>query len=1166
MNSAEKFFRKTPSGLGFAILFTFLLWCSCSKDTAETHYQKGIDFFKTKKYEKAIKHFKKSIEPHSGFDRAYLMLARSYKNKGNLEEALAYFEELKTKDSTNAYADYGLGLIQFYQKDYEQAVIHFKKSIEFDTGSVEVYSSFCETSKLLNKLDMAEQYMANLMKSNPANARAHYGLGLVYQMQGKLEPGLQELDKSLELNPGLLQAYNIKSRIFFFSARYPEGIQVYKKGIEIAKEKQNLVYEGKFLGSMGGMYILLSKFDSALVMLEQAKQKSGEVAETIDEGRWEGNMGNIYFYLGQPFKAIEKYRIAAEIADKIGDKETELIWLGNIGGIYITVGEYSRAIEILEKTLEIVRGINDKRNEMNILGNIGNAYAYLGDYASALKHFKESLGITREVEDKVAQMKMIGNIGKASAETGEFATAFENYKQAIAIADEIGDQNTRTIYLQGIATLYTELGNDSTALNYHRQALDIAQTIGAMRLAGISLMDIGTVYRDKGEYAQAMHYYNNAWEIFKESSDKKNQSVVLDNIGLVYYRQDNYARALKFIRQAVDTSKKINYNLGSGHQLNNLGNIELAQKNYTTAGKYFQEALEVGDTLKVQEVMWRAYYGLALVFEAQENFQEALKHYKRAVKSIEDIRSKIPVEGYKSTFFQSKIEVYQGLTNLLFKLHIQDSGKAYDQEAFHYAERAKARSLLDILAESRVNIRGGIDPEMLKREREIFQKIARFQTELQTKKLTAIEKGEIQDSLKFAEEKLNDFQLELRQENPAYAELQYPQPLTISTVQENILHDGDILLEYSLGEINSYLWAITKSSSSIYQLPSQKNIEDLTSRFLSIAGAPPTAGTSPEDPGENLYKILLAPANREIQTGINLIVVPDGILHYLPFEALITGLHNNLPRYLIESHNISYAPSASVLEFIKNKYGAHNKPSQKELLAFANPDYGQPARLASLQTTVDPAGLTEKYNSVRGIYSEQGFEFLELPYTVKEVESIAALFPKQQTTAYLGIDAREETLKSESLGQYRRIHLATHALINEEQPGRSCIVLTLDDDPAEDGFLQMNEIFNLKIDADLVVLSACQTGRGKLVRGEGIMGLTRAFLYAGAHTLVVSHWPVSDYSTAEFMEKFYKYMQSGNTKSEALRKAKLDFLTSDEVPKYRHPYYWAPFVMVGNIN
>jgi CHAT domain-containing protein len=301
--------------------------------------------------------------------------------------------------------------------------------------------------------------------------------------------------------------------------------------------------------------------------------------------------------------------------------------------------------------------------------------------------------------------------------------------------------------------------------------------------------------------------------------------------------------------------------------------------------------------------------------------------------------------------------------------------------------------------------------------------------------------------------------------------------------------------------------------------------------------------------GERLYQELIGPIKDKFGSIKRLIIIPDGNLNYLPFEALVGQGRIDHPKYLIKDFRISYAPSATALASLQDRKNLASL--RKDLLAFADPDYDF-ASISRKET--DPDDI------LREFYLEQGFDFSPLKYSAEEVRQISKLIKKKARDIYTEKSAREEKIKSLALKDYKIIHFATHGFIDERVPLRSSLLLTLDQDPTEDGFFQAREIYNTDLDAKLVVLSACQTGRGKLERGEGVMGLSRAFLYAGAESVVASLWSINDKATSVFMKYFYKGLCQGLTKEEALQKAKLDMIESE----YRHPFFWAPFVLNGD--
>jgi CHAT domain-containing protein len=484
------------------------------------------------------------------------------------------------------------------------------------------------------------------------------------------------------------------------------------------------------------------------------------------------------------------------------------------------------------------------------------------------------------------------------------------------------------------------------------------------------------------------------------------------------------------------------------------------------------------------------------------------------------------------------------------------------------AELGRARSLLDTLTESKARITKGLTAQQRERQTALLAALSKASAALLKESSAANRRALVQ-----AEQALSDWVIELRRSNPAFLELQYPESYDAARVQREAARRGSAIIEYSLGERRSEAWLVTGNGFEMVSLPSRAVIEKEVRQFRDVAASRPRGGAALQAwrvTAERLYGMLIEPVRRRLPPGQPLIVVPDGILHYLPFEVLLQtsqwsrppGLRGDqwsrppgLPgappvaagRFLIEDHDITYAPSASSLGSLPGGAGA--KP--RELLAFGDPVFSP-----------GQARPTEVAGLVRGVYDRAGIGLPQLPSTRIEVERLAALYPAERRRIYLGSDASEAALKRERLADYRGLHFATHAVLDEEVPSRSGVVLSLVNPGSEDGVLQLNEIFNLELGAEMVVLSACQTGLGKLVRGEGMIGLTRAFLYAGCPRVVVSLWEVNDLATADFMAAFYGAMRRGVSPAAALRQAKLSFLASD-TPAYRHPYFWAPFILTG---
>ncbi len=485
------------------------------------------------------------------------------------------------------------------------------------------------------------------------------------------------------------------------------------------------------------------------------------------------------------------------------------------------------------------------------------------------------------------------------------------------------------------------------------------------------------------------------------------------------------------------------------------------------------------------------------------------------------------------------------------------------------SESARARGLLDLLAEGRVDVKQGIAPALKQKESEIAARIAFLQSqvldELAGGGRGALGGARLEAELAQAEEDRERLEGQIRREHPHYAAVRDPIPLQVGQIQE-LLDPRTALLEYSVGEEISYLFVVTRDGLRGYPLPPAAELAKLVDSFRQAIHEPSRLLYARYvDAAQRLYQILVAPALGSLRDKPHLIVSPDGPLLLLSFEALLTAspnpggagsLYGDLP-YLIRERSVTYAPSASVLaELARSNQQAAEPVAGKAFLGFGDPEYGDAGAPPASDAPELPAGSVERFFQTAGLSRPR-----RLAASRQEVLDIAALYSPELSEVHLGADASEDRVKnSPSLKSARRIHFAVHGFLDPRQPARSGLILAREGDlRGEDGLLQVYEIFNLELDADLVVLSACDTALGNAVMGEGLIGMTRAFLYAGAASVVVSLWQVSDTSTAELMVSFYRHLNETEDTAEALRLAKLELIRKG----LDHPYHWAPVILIG---
>ncbi|MFZ2053354.1 MAG: CHAT domain-containing tetratricopeptide repeat protein [Candidatus Aminicenantales bacterium] len=580
--------------------------------------------------------------------------------------------------------------------------------------------------------------------------------------------------------------------------------------------------------------------------------------------------------------------------------------------------------------------------------------------------------------------------------------------------------------------------------------------------------------------------------------------------------------------------------------LNNIGIVYSQMGNYEESTRYYRRVIDLASKLKGNRVLWEAYFEIANAYRNQNQLPAALENYRKSISVIENIRSTISLEELRATYLgtDKRIDAYHNLIALFIRLYQESHQQQYAAEAFRYLERAKARAFLDSIEISKLDLSEGISQQLLNRETDLMNDISQLHTRLLIPQLSSKQRDEINENLEEREERMESLRREIREASPVYANIRYPKTLTLQEAQKELIDDETACFAYLLAKENSYGFAITRKDIRMFPLPDRKEVQKLVQGYLMAI----TDVTNQDFRlGHRLYDVLIRPGlSHKVK---RLIIVPDDVLYFLPFETLLSS--DGGREWLIKDYAVAYAPSLSSLRELIERRKTNGHRAEKDILALGDPSFGA--------NESEPAAGGGDLLQDSG--SPVGTRFSRLQYSGLEIEKIAALFKPARRNILERSRASEENFKSQNLANYRIIHFATHAFIDDQKPARSSIVLVLDQDPQEDGFLQMREIFNLKMQADLVVLSACQTGLGQLIRGEGIEGLSRAFFYAGASSVLLSLWAVNDQASYQLLERFYVHLRSANPVIDSLRQAKLEMIDSEVLA---HPYYWAGFIVSGN--
>ncbi|HEX3282540.1 MAG TPA: CHAT domain-containing tetratricopeptide repeat protein [Pyrinomonadaceae bacterium] len=890
-------------------------------------------------------------------------------------------------------------------------------------------------------------------------------------------------------------------------------------------------------------------------------------------------------------------------------------------------GKSDQALSQLEKALNLYTAAKNNHGIAATENELGDLYLRQGEHSVALDHYKRALegfvGADRKNEETTAAASLVDSrLANANIADDKF--------NANLMLAKIGDVNFRLGRLAEASSAYGQMvvkKPEGTASKVGRRFGGFGAIMGAATTGHVSV-------------EAPVSAVTVALEAKKEL-DEYRVSIVYSSyelgMGRVAFAQNDLETAKKHFQNALDAAGS---SLGGITKLGqtrrfraaartSLGDVALRQGRTKDASKFYADAIKGAQDDKRIDLIWPAQRGLGKSLwlqgvqetDAKKSLslrESALKNYRDALQTIETLRSgSLRADEARTTFLASTKDVFDEATTNLAEMSLLTapagsgplSGKALDYaaEAFKVSEQSRARSLLDLLSETGTTITEGIPADLLKRKQENLDRQQEIAADLLGVNLNPDQQNKKPSELEAELEKLqtdfDDIENQIRTASPRYASLTGGQPLSLADVQQRVLDDQTFLLEYSLQNDASYLWAIGQSGVTLYKLPARPVVEKLavdlraqliptklqrrivgidvmadSQRGLGVSATPFAEDAAAFVAASNaLYKAVLEPAAAAIGDK-RLLIVADGALNYVPFEALVTAApsadYSSLP-YLVKTNEIIYAPSASVVGAIRQQQANR---SGSAMLIVADPVFNSKdtrARTAGPATNTETRGLgiQSALADVAGQDAAasaestrmEGLPLARLAGTRTEAEQIVKLAKASGTQAdvWLDLEASEDNVDARDLSKYSILHVASHGLLNAERPQFTGLVLSLVGNRNEDGFLRTDEVFNLKLGSPLVMLSACETGLGKEKRGEGVMGLTRAFMYAGSPTVGVSLWSVADKSTADLMTDFYKRLLASKTAAPAtaMREAQLAMITGK---KYSAPFYWAPFVLVGD--
>lgn len=826
------------------------------------------------------------------------------------------------------------------------------------------------------------------------------------------------------------------------------------------------------------------------------------------------NMGDLERSRSDFRAAISNYEEGLAIAKDQDRKMEQALMLNGISLARQYLAELDEADKAATEALEICRASGDRRGEAASLHQLGIIKLHGGDVNSAIESFKESLEIKKLIGDNTTGATL-AELGRAYYFRGDYGKSKKYYRDAIEAGMPLAEEITVS---NNLAMVFKMQGMLDYALETFNESLDKARARDMQYQVATLLNNIGVTLREKGEYDEALTRHEEALDLNKKLGMKLDELISMNNMALALKMKGEPEKALELLKVALVDARAVNSFDDLVRTLVNTGDVYMEMNLPEDAIKFYQEAADTAEKILSRERLWNALYGKGEALKLKGDTDGAVAEYKHAVKVIESLREDIGgTSDDKSYFLADKVKVYR---SLITQLYIKgDFGEALD-----YLERMKSRSLLEMMRQGKADMNRDMTPEEILEEKTHKAAVATA-----AKLLARAIAASGPDSTETAAAKTN---LErVRKERDAHQETlfaKYPglafargesEPLNHIEIMK-LLQPGEAVIAYMLTPETSYAWVMTSQSITMTDLETpEEKIDFQVDKKLREAIEQRVWGSSQERAAKKLYSIIIEPLEKQLEGVTTAGILPDGRLYELPFYLLLDGEE----KFLIDRFAVYYMPSLSVMAESRRIRASLN--TEDRVLAFGNP-------------TFDHSNL------------------VQLPGTEDEVNKIAGIYG-DMASAYFHEQALEERVKY-SGSSYRIIHMATHGLLNNNNPMFSSIALSQISEQKEDGYFEAREISDIHLNAELVVMSACESGRGRLRPGEGILGLTRSFFSAGTPSVIASMWEVNDQATSFMMQEFYTRL-GDHDPVEALRIAQM--ATRDQVDA--NPNMWAPFVLMG---
>jgi CHAT domain-containing protein/Tfp pilus assembly protein PilF len=922
--------------------------------------------------------------------------------------------------------------------------------------------------------------------------------------------------------------------IYFQLSRYDEAFNRYKETCDLARENGDWLAEANALSQMALTYSYRGKNSLAEERLNKALKlfKRGEHSLTgeakIAYGEALCNLGEIAYSKGNLRRALIHFKEAEKLFESNPNGRAKVhLFSGYIAG---SIGNPDKAFVEFSKALDLYWVTNNKQGEARVLTALGLWHSLKPGQEDATALHKEALELFRSIGDRHSEAIVLNALGQAHENLNECLIALNYYRQASKLFQDIGAADGETESTCNIARTHHLNHNSKDALSFYERCLSLSRSSGKLRTEAFALSELANFYAAHHEPKHAATRNRKTLTLYRANGDLRGQVKALNAHGDFLMHHNQLKGALETYRQALPLSEK------------------------------------AGDPV----LLLNTLYNLARANADLQSYDIALQFIERSIATIEDLRANVLSPELRISYFSGLEQHYKLCIEILVKLEGLHPGNGYGAQAFMVSERSRARLLLDLVNESQASLYAGASKEVLDRERELRELIraqAEYRSSLSPDNGNATELADADNDLVQIRTEYQAVQAELRREDSNHASLKQLSSWSLEEIKSELRTTDTVLLEFSLGSERSYLWVLTSDSVSTYELPPRKTVEELANEFYRLLttrqrvesakdylDVVQTADHRLVEVGSKLSQMLLGQVAHQLESK-RLVVVPEGGLQYIPFEALPlpTLDATTASKSLLEVSEVVVLPSFSTLLALRKRL-THLNSANKLVAVIADPVFSSKDDRAYI-------GSSTEAPPYKTLNPRDGF--LRLPHTAEEANTISTIAPRGTTMMVKGFDATREMVTSPEVTRSQIVHLATHGYVDNNHPELSGIVLTMIDRQGMriNGLMSLHDIYNLDLGAELTVLSACQTALGKDINGEGFVGLNHAFMSAGSKTVIASLWKVDDRATAALMADFYHLMlRKGLSPSAALRSAKIKMARHE---RWGAPYYWAGFILQG---